>query len=66
MPLKLSTDQPAKARQSTTASNLPAFVTEEEAASYLAIDVKKLRRIRYDGRGPKTHKIGNTHRIRRE
>jgi excisionase family DNA binding protein len=41
-------------------------MTEEQVADYLAFDVKKLRRLRYDGKGPTTLKIGNLHRIRRE
>jgi len=41
-------------------------MTEEQVAAYLAYDVKKLRRLRYEGKAPRTIKIGNEHRIRRE
>ena len=61
MALRLS-KSPAPASRPT----LPPVMTEEQVAAYLAYDVKKLRRLRYEGKAPRTIKIGNEHRIRRE
>ena len=65
MPIHLTgaraTDDRTKPLQS-----LPAMMTEQEVAAFLSLDLKKLRRLRYDGRGPRTVKIGNQHRVRRE
>ena len=41
------------------------LLTEGEAAAFLKVSPAKLRRLRYDKRGPKTVKIGGSHRIRR-
>ena len=64
MPLKLS-GIPLKQPASAT-PELPPILTEAQAAEYLAIPEAKLRRIRYAGRGPRSLKIGNMHRYRRE
>jgi excisionase family DNA binding protein len=50
----------------TSTSDLPAFLTEVELAAYLSMDVKKLRRLRYEKRGPVYRKIGTEYRVRRE
>ena len=61
MPLRLS-----KSPVPAPAHTLPPVMTEEQVAAYLAYDLKKLRRLRYEGKAPRTIKIGNEHRIRRE
>lgn len=47
-------------------STLPAILSEAEAAAFLGLDPKKLRRLNYDGKGPVTLKFGREHRIRRD
>lgn len=53
----------ASERREPLADTSP-LLTEEEAAALLRITPAKLRRLRYDKRGPKTVKIGGDHRIR--
>ncbi len=42
--------------------NLPPYLTESEVIAYLRVDPKKLRRMRYDRRGPRFVKICGEYR----
>lgn len=51
MPLALRT-------QSIAMDKMPSVLKEEDAADLLGIEAKKLRRLVYDRKGPKTIKLG--------
>jgi excisionase family DNA binding protein len=44
----------------------PSLLSEDEAARQLGLAPEKLRRLRYQRRGPKTIKLGRVRLIRRE
>lgn len=46
--------------------SLPTFLTEQEVASYLRIDERKLRRLGYEKRGPRSKKLCGVHRYHRD
>lgn len=65
MPLVLQPSAKPISR-ATPLSELPALMTEQEVASYLAIPHKQVVRMRYERRGPKTVRLGSRERVRRE
>ena len=50
----------------TSAASLPVMVKESEAASFLGVEAKKLRRLCYEKRGPKSIKFGRDRLYPRE
>jgi hypothetical protein len=53
-------------QSSPSLDNLPSVLTETLVADLLGVPVQRLRKWSYDGRGPKTFKVGNRRLIRRE
>ena len=54
------------ASKSAATQSLPAVIREAEAARYLGIDPKKLRRLVYEKRGPRSVKLGRERLYPRE
>ena len=63
MPMKLKL---VEFSRSTPLHELPQLMTEQEVARYLALSIKKLVRLRYERRGPRTVRLGSTELVRRE
>lgn len=57
---------PHATRRTLTIDELPTLLREAEVAAYLSIPAAKLRRMGYEGTGPKYKKVGREHLYRRD